>query len=51
MLSGAQGEFKDIQTFKRAQGQEHTFGRRLRVAGVSFEDPQTLLGHKSESDN
>ena len=26
---------------------KHTFGRRLRVAGVSFEDRQYLLGHKS----
>lgn len=26
---------------------KHTFGRRLRAAGVSFEDRQALLGHKS----
>jgi integrase len=26
----------------------HTFGRRLRAAGVSFEDRQDLLGHKSQ---
>ena len=26
---------------------EHAFGRRLRAAGVSFEDRQDLLGHKS----
>jgi integrase len=26
---------------------KHTFGRRLRVAGVSFEDRQDLLGHRS----
>jgi len=26
---------------------KHTFGRRLRVAGVSYEDQQDLLGHKS----
>jgi len=26
---------------------KHTFGRRLRAAGVSFEDRQDLLGHKS----
>ena len=25
----------------------HTFGHRLRAAGVSFEDRQDLLGHKS----
>jgi hypothetical protein len=26
---------------------KHTFGRRLRAAGVSFEDRQDLLGHKN----
>ncbi len=26
---------------------KHTFGRRLRSAGVSFEDRQDLLGHTS----
>ena len=26
---------------------KHTFGRRLRAAGVSFEDRQDLLRHKS----
>jgi len=26
---------------------KHTFGRRLRAAGVSFEDRQDLLGHVS----
>lgn len=28
---------------------KHTFGRRLRAAGVSFEDRQILLGHKNGS--
>ncbi|QDQ26729.1 tyrosine-type recombinase/integrase [Chitinimonas arctica] len=28
---------------------KHTFGRRLRAAGVSFEDRQVLLGHRSDS--
>jgi hypothetical protein len=28
---------------------KHTFGRRLRAAGVSFEDRQDLLGHKRMS--
>ncbi|TMH40346.1 MAG: site-specific integrase, partial [Betaproteobacteria bacterium] len=28
---------------------KHTFGRRLRAAGVSFEDRQVLLGHKNGS--
>ena len=26
---------------------KHTFGRRLRAAGASFEDRQDLLGHRS----
>ena len=26
---------------------KHTWGRRLRAAGVSFEDRQDLLGHRS----
>jgi len=26
---------------------KHTLGRRLRAAGVSFEDRQDLLGHRS----
>jgi hypothetical protein len=26
---------------------KHTFGRRLRAAGVSFEDRQDLLAHRS----
>ena len=33
----------------RVHDLKHTFGRRLRVAGVCFEDRQALLGHKSES--
>ena len=31
----------------RVHDLERTFGRRLRAAGVSFEDRQDLLGHKS----
>src|SRR3990170_2318960 len=31
----------------RVHDLKHTFGRRLRAAGVSFEDGQDLLGHKS----
>ncbi|HEY2145714.1 MAG TPA: hypothetical protein VGH12_06570 [Steroidobacteraceae bacterium] len=27
---------------------KHTFGHRLRVAGVGFEDRKALLGHKSD---
>lgn len=32
----------------RVHDLKHTFGHRLRVAGVSFEDRQDLLGHKSQ---
>ena len=31
----------------RVHDMMHTFGRRLRAAGVSYEDRQDLLGHKS----
>jgi site-specific recombinase XerD len=31
----------------RVHDLKHTFGKRLRAAGVSFEDRQDLLGHKS----
>ncbi len=31
----------------RVHDLKHTFGRRLRSAGVSYEDRQDLLGHKS----
>jgi len=33
----------------RVHDLKHTFGRRLRAAGVSFEDRQVLLGHKNQS--
>lgn len=33
----------------RVHDLKHTFGRRLRAAGVEFEDRQALLGHKSGS--
>ncbi len=33
--------------FVRIHDLKHTYGRRLRAAGVSFEDRQSLLGHKS----
>lgn len=33
----------------RVHDLKHTFGRRLRAAGISFEDRQALLGHKSGS--
>jgi integrase len=31
----------------RVHDLKHTWGRRLRAAGVSFEDRQDLLGHRS----
>jgi integrase len=31
----------------RVHDHKHTFGRRLRAAGVGFEDRQDLLGHRS----
>lgn len=35
-------------THVRVHDLKHTFGRRLRAAGVQFEDRQDLLGHRSE---
>ena len=35
--------FRDV----RVHDLRHTFGRRLRAAGVSFEEGQDLLGHRS----
>ncbi len=39
-------ERAELPTF-RVHDLKHTFGRRLRAAGVSFEDRQDLLGHRS----
>lgn len=38
-----------LEGFRRVRVHDlkHTFGRRLRAAGVCFEDRQDLLGHKS----
>lgn len=33
--------------FPRVHDLKHTYGRRLRATGASFEDRQDLLGHKS----
>lgn len=38
---------KKVELTVRVHDLKHTFGRRLRSAGVSFEDRQDLLGHKS----
>lgn len=32
---------------EKLEQDQHTFGRRLRAAGISFEDRQDLLGHRS----
>jgi hypothetical protein len=32
----------------RSKHSKHTWGHRLRVAGVSFEDRKLLLGHKAQ---
>lgn len=47
-LAIAQAEISPVG-FRRVRVHDlkHTFGRRLRAAGVSFEDRQDLLGHKS----
>jgi integrase len=37
---------QNAETPIREHDLKHTFGRRLRAAGVSFEDRQELLGHK-----
>ena len=52
------GGYQEVQThnrFERAGLRQvlvhdlrHTFGHRLRAAGVSYEDRQDLLGHKSD---
>ena len=38
---------KETKLDVRVHDLKHTFGRRLRAAGVSFEDRQDLLGHRS----
>jgi integrase len=40
---------KTTGIYLRVHDLKHTFGARLRAAGVSFEDRQDLLGHKSRS--
>jgi len=42
-----QGRTKVGLPLVRVHDLKHTFGRRLRAVGVSFEDRQDLLGHKS----
>jgi integrase len=45
--SGWKGARQRIQLDVRVHDLKHTFGRRLRAAGLSFEDRQDLLGHRS----
>jgi integrase len=48
MLNSAwQKARREVNIPVRVHDLKHTFGRRLRAAGVSFEDRQDLLGHRS----
>ena len=49
MLNSAWCRARKVANLKqvRVHDLKHTFGRRLRAAGVSFEDRQDLLGHRS----
>ena len=49
MLNGAWLRARSAVGFPqvRVHDLKHTFGRRLRAAGVSFEDRQDLLGHRA----
>src|SRR5271170_5357897 len=56
MIGGDQGPLESIEIgrscpegFKRIRVHDlkHTYGHRLRVAGVGFEDRKLLLGHKA----
>ena len=38
---------QEVDLRVRVHDLKHTFGRRLHAAGVSFEDRQDLLGHRS----
>ena len=49
MLNSAWKRARETVNLKqvRVHDLKHTFGRRLRAAGVSFEDRQDLLGHRA----
>jgi integrase len=47
LTTGWQKARKKVGLTVRVHDLKHTFGRRLRSAGVSFEDRQDLLGHRS----
>ncbi len=46
-MAEGEGDRAQLPGF-RVHDLRHSFGHRLRAAGVSFEDRQDLLGHKSE---
>ena len=39
---------QDFGPFACTTSSKHTYGHRLRVAGVSFEDRKLLLGHRAQ---
>lgn len=49
MLNSAWKRAREVSELPqvRVHDLKHTFGRRLRAAGVTFEDRQDLLGHRS----
>ncbi len=47
LTTGWRSARKKVGLNVRVHDLKHTFGRRLRSAGVSFEDRQDLLGHRS----
>ena len=47
LTTGWRSARKKVGLDVRVHDLKHTFGRRLRSAGVSFEDRQDLLGHRS----
>ena len=47
LSSGWRSARKKAELHVRVHDLKHTFGRRLRSIGVSFEDRQDLLGHRS----
>jgi integrase len=47
LTTGWRSARKRVGLAVRVHDLKHTFGRRLRSAGVSFEDRQDLLGHRS----
>ena len=48
LSSGWKKTRKKVDLDVRVHDLRHTFGRRLRAAGVGLEDRQDYLGHKSD---